>query len=127
VAVLLGIAAWLRPWGGGDTEAGAQGEVPFAAEAPPADPSPAAPTGTAATPAENPDPPSPEPPVTTTAPAAVAGIRFTAPPASVTVGQSATLRAVAVDAGGATLSGRVVRWTSNDPGRATVTAQGVVS
>ena len=127
VAVLLGVAAWLRPWAGGDADAGAQQDVPFAAESPPSDP-PAAPgTGTAATPAATPAPPSPAPPVTTAAPASVTGIRFTAPPASVTVGQSATLRAVAVDAGGATLTGRVVRWSSSDPVRATVTPQGVVS
>lgn len=131
LAVLLGVVAWLRPWGGGDADAGAQGGVPFAAESPPLDPPAVTVTGAAAapteTPAETPRPPSSEPPVTAATPAAVAGIRFTAPPASVTVGQSATLRAVAVDAEGTPLTGRAVRWTSSDPARAVVTPQGVVS
>lgn len=46
---------------------------------------------------------------------AVASVQITPSTASLTVGESTTLRAIARDANGRTLSGRVVTWTSNEP------------
>ena len=56
----------------------------------------------------------------------VANIRVDGAPASLAIGGSAQLRAVALDGRGAPM-GTSVRWTSTDPSRATVTAAGLVT
>jgi len=58
---------------------------------------------------------------------AVASIRVEEQPASLTVGASARLRAVALDARGTTLAGRAIRWSSADPSRARITPDGVIT
>lgn len=55
---------------------------------------------------------------------AVASIRVTGAPASLTVGESVDLRAVALGANGATLTGRTVTWSTEDPALAAVTPAG---
>jgi uncharacterized protein YjdB len=63
----------------------------------------------------------------TVAAAPVASVTVTPPTASVTVGQTATLSAQTLDAGGAVLTGRAVAWTSSAPNVATVSPAGVVT
>ncbi len=136
VAVLVLALAWsLAPIGGGDGDAGgARGGSPSVdaasmaptarlteggtapadslagasgpgADVPDADRSPAA---------------SPSPPAVV----AVTSIRVTGAPASLTVSENVDLRAVAIGADGAVLTGRAVAWSSEDPALADVTPAG---
>ncbi|MHB1297953.1 MAG: protein kinase domain-containing protein [Gemmatimonadaceae bacterium] len=57
-------------------------------------------------------------------PAPVAALRITSAPASLTVGESATLRALALASGDSVLAGRAIAWTSSDAARATITPAG---
>ena len=59
-------------------------------------------------------------------PVPVASVEVTPPQADLTVGQSATLRAVARDARGNVITGRPVSWTTGAPSVATVSSGGVV-
>jgi uncharacterized protein YjdB len=63
----------------------------------------------------------------TVTPAPVASVTVTPATASVTVGQTTTLQAQTLDASGATLTGRVVTWTTSNAGVATVSSSGVVT
>ena len=64
--------------------------------------------------------------VTVTA-APVASVTVTPPTASVVVGQTTTLTAQTLDAGGNPLTGRAITWTSSSAGVATVSPSGVVT
>jgi eukaryotic-like serine/threonine-protein kinase len=141
LALLLGGTAWLRPWeraadaagsaepDGGIARVGAASS-PASAEQPPADQDGGAgdarPAGDGSAGERESAPPVPQP-RTTTAAVDVARVRIAAPPSSVTVGGTAALRAVAVDARGGTLADRPIRWTSADAARATVTPEGLVT
>ena len=57
----------------------------------------------------------------------VATVKVTPATASVAVGQTTTLQAQTLDASGATLTGRVVTWSTSSAGVATVSASGVVT
>ncbi|MDQ2664785.1 MAG: Ig-like domain-containing protein, partial [Gemmatimonadota bacterium] len=57
----------------------------------------------------------------------VGSVAVTPPTSSLAVGQSAGLAATVTDANGATLTGRVVSWSSNDAAIATVSQAGVVT
>ncbi len=138
LVVGIGLAAWLRPWArGGGTEGTASDPgqslptAPVATVPPPApsaDPAgntdARAPSTAPVTPvSSSPTPASLAPEVT---PTLVASVRITAPPATLTVGESTALRGVAVDARGRALGDRV-RWTVTDASRAAVTPEGVVT
>lgn len=60
-------------------------------------------------------------------PIAVATVNLSPSSATVTVGQTVQLTATLGDMTGATLSGRAVTWTSQNPALATVNAQGLVT
>ena len=57
----------------------------------------------------------------------VASVSVTPATSDVIVGQTAQLTAVAKDASGATLPGRVISWSTSDPARATVSSTGLVT
>lgn len=63
----------------------------------------------------------------TVTPAAVASVSIVPAAASVIVGGTQQLAALTVDAGGNTLSGRVVTWSTSDASKATVSASGLVT
>ena len=54
-------------------------------------------------------------------------VKISSPVTNITVGATATLSATTTNAGGVTLTGRTVTWTSSDPSKATITAAGVVT
>ena len=60
-------------------------------------------------------------------PVPVASVTVSPPTSSVTVGQTVQFSAVLKDAAGNTLSGRVISWSSDQPGVATVTSAGLVT
>jgi len=57
----------------------------------------------------------------------VSSVQVTAPYEALVIGDTEQLVATALDAHGATLSGRVIDWSSRDPAVATVTQSGVVT
>lgn len=59
-------------------------------------------------------------------PALVATVTISGLPDSLAIGGRTAVRAIVRDSGGVELSGRVVRWTSETPMTATITAQGEV-
>ena len=63
----------------------------------------------------------------TVTPAPVAAVTVTPPTATVTVGQTTTLTAQTLDAGGNPLTGRAITWTSSSAAIATVSPGGVVT
>ena len=58
---------------------------------------------------------------------AVASVTVTPSPATVTTGGTVTLAAIVKDANGNVLTGRVVAWSTSNPGVATVSSTGVVT
>jgi uncharacterized protein YjdB len=65
--------------------------------------------------------------VTVTVPAPVATVSVQPTTSNLTPGQTAALTATLADANGNVLSGRIVTWSSSDPGVATVSQSGVVT
>jgi uncharacterized protein YjdB len=63
----------------------------------------------------------------TVMPVPVASVSVSPPTSSVTVGQAVQFSAVLQDASGNTLSGRVISWSSDQPGVAAVTSAGLVT
>lgn len=103
--------------GGTSTTGGEPVEGGTPTDVPPTDPAPEAtvddpPVEVVETPPADPTPDDP-PPAT---PAAVARVNVTGGPGSMTVGQSATLSAVALDGGGARLNRGGAQWASSAPG-----------
>ncbi len=60
-------------------------------------------------------------------PVPIASIRITPDAAALAVGQTTTLAASALDAGGRVLNGRALSWSSGSPSVATVSQEGVVT
>ena len=117
-ALAVGLAAAalllvLRPW----DRASAPGPEP--------EPTGATPLVTPPPPAQTTQPSAPETQRSAEANTApVAALRITSAPASLSVGESATLRAIALAAGDSVLSGRAIAWTSSDAARARITPAG---
>lgn len=88
------------------------------------DPSNVATASTAAPP--SPPPPSPPPPPPPPAPT-VSTVTVSPAAVSLAVGATTTLQATVKDAQGNTMSGQTVTWSTNDPSKATVNANGVVT
>lgn len=65
-------------------------------------------------------------PVTVTT-VSVASVTVTPSPATVTTGGTVALSAIVKDAGGNVLTGRIVAWSTSNPGIATVSSTGVVT
>jgi uncharacterized protein YjdB/alpha-tubulin suppressor-like RCC1 family protein len=57
----------------------------------------------------------------------VAIVKISSPVTNIAVGATATLSATTTNAGGVTLTGRTVTWTSSDPSKATISAAGLVT
>ncbi|CAN5529454.1 hypothetical protein BH09GEM1_BH09GEM1_00480 [soil metagenome] len=57
----------------------------------------------------------------------VAIVTISSPVSNIVVGATAALTATTTNAGGVTLTGRTVTWTSSDPSRATISAAGLVT
>lgn len=74
----------------------------------------------------NAPPPLPQPRAQPVAPAAVAGVRISPNSPTVPAGGRFQLRAMAADAGGATLANRATAWRTSDASIATVSPDGLV-
>lgn len=115
---------------GGAAGAAGGSESSAPTDVPPDDGSPDAPVDAGQTPVDEtpvevvetppPSDPTPETPPAAT-PAAVARVNITGGPGSMTVGQSASLAAVALDAGGARLNRGGAQWASSAPSVVSVT------